>query len=112
MLRSMFVLPDTGLIWSGFTALTASAEFRDLSLPLSAVLCATAACVTWLFPNTSQIMRRAGADLPTYPVVTNERGPRVFEWRPQTRWAIFAALLAGFSFADLFRVTEFLYFNF
>jgi len=62
--------------------------------------------IAWLLPNTAQLMRHF--DPASEPVKEASR----LSWRPNWRWALFTAILLGWSVANLDRVSEFLYFQF
>jgi D-alanyl-lipoteichoic acid acyltransferase DltB (MBOAT superfamily) len=66
-----------------------------------------AGLVTFLAPNTQELLRRYRPALVVLP-----RVPSRTTWRPTRGWAVAAALLASAVFLSLSAPTEFLYFQF
>ena len=71
-----------------------------------------AAAVTFLAPNTQQIMRRFSPALDFDTAPADGWSARWLQWLPSRRWALFVAVLAVCSLLTLNRPSEFLYFQF
>ncbi len=71
-----------------------------------------AAAVAFLAPNVCQIMHRFEPAFETYPGELKRLGSRWLTWHPSTGWAVAVAVLGFWTFANLTRVSEFLYFQF
>jgi alginate O-acetyltransferase complex protein AlgI len=65
------------------------------------------ALITWLAPNTQQLLRGCSPALG----VTDDASTTL-RWRPAWRWLIGTALLATFGILSLTSLSEFLYFQF
>lgn len=65
--------------------------------------------LAWLAPNTQQIMRRFDPALAFQP--RPEHAPHV-AWHPTAAWALILAVVTAGGLLSLFRVSEFLYYQF